>query len=385
METIYRQILEQTLVRYAAGVDAVIRTLPAHQDDRYLNLNPRNGTWFYGGLDWWAGFLCGKVWMLYDYTGEDRYKEAGLDLVRRCSAIAQEKSVDTGFAIYYSAALGYELTGNEELKRIALAGAESLAACFDPKAKVVMMWPEPPKGPLVFPYNRFCPRETLIDAGATLSLLWWAGSHKGRYREVATEHHYNQLSYGMVRPDGSAHHALSFDDDSRPVRLHTHQGYRDDTQWARGQAWGMISFTMAAGATGDPSFYDVAERAADWFISHLPSDLVPYYDFFEPAIPHVPRDSCAAAIAICAMTQMARRNETLANRYQPYIERLTAELVKNYLTPCGLLLHGSWGNDGLNPPKESVMPYGNYYFMEAVYRQLRPDRAIWGIPQVRPA
>ena len=62
----------------------------------------------------------------------------------------------------------------------------------------------------------------------------------------------------------------------------THQGYCDDSTWARGQSWAVYGFAMAYRYERDTRFLEVARRAADYFIESLPADGVPYWDFELP-------------------------------------------------------------------------------------------------------
>jgi hypothetical protein len=55
----------------------------------------------------------------------------------------------------------------------------------------------------------------------------------------------------------------------------TVQGYRNDSTWARGQAWALHGFTQAYAYTGDDRMLTTARSAADYFIGHLPADGVP--------------------------------------------------------------------------------------------------------------
>ena len=51
---------------------------------------------------------------------------------------------------------------------------------------------------------------------------------------------------------------------------------------------------------------DVFRKVTDYFLAHLPSDLIPYWDFDFHDGSGEPRDSSAAAIAACGLLEMAR-------------------------------------------------------------------------------
>jgi unsaturated chondroitin disaccharide hydrolase len=64
--------------------------------------------------------------------------------------------------------------------------------------------------------------------------------------------------------------------------------------------------------------------------------------------------------------------EEVLPEWRRFVDRALEALTRDYLSPGGLLLHGSWG--GLwGRAGESIMPYGNYFLIKALYRLLRPD------------
>lgn len=84
------------------------------------------------------------------------------------------------------------------------------------------------------------------------------------------------------------------------------------------------------------------------------------------------------------MIRLCRYQPELEGRYRPVIEGTMRELCTKYLANGGILLHGSWGNqrhatptsllEGKGRfPQEQIMLFGNYYFVEALYRELVED------------
>ncbi|MGS0527220.1 hypothetical protein ACU8V7_20710 [Zobellia nedashkovskayae] len=43
----------------------------------------------------------------------------------------------------------------------------------------------------------------------------------------------------------------------------THQGYADDSMWARGQTWGIYGFAMAYRETGNKDFLNTSIKLSD--------------------------------------------------------------------------------------------------------------------------
>ena len=111
----------------------------------------------------------------------------------------------------------------------------------------------------------------------------------------------------LIRPDYSAYHTFYFDPETgAPLRGVTHQGYSADSAWARGQAWGIYGIALSYRYTRDPAYEALFEYVADYFIEHLPENLIPYWDFVFTDGSSEPRDSSASAVAACGMLEMAR-------------------------------------------------------------------------------
>ena len=56
----------------------------------------------------------------------------------------------------------------------------------------------------------------------------------------------------------------------------------------------------------DEEYVDIFCRVTDYFLSHLPQNKIPYWDFDFTDGSDEPRDSSAAAIAVCGMLEMSR-------------------------------------------------------------------------------
>ena len=74
----------------------------------------------------------------------------------------------------------------------------------------------------------------------------------------------------------------------------------------------MLGWALSAQWCEDASFLDPAERAAAWWIEHVPPDRVAFWDFDDPAIPNTHRDTSATAIAAAASSSSRRSRATSA-------------------------------------------------------------------------
>ncbi len=193
-----------------------------------------------------------------------------------------------------------------------------------------------------------------------------------RWREIAESHAVTSARV-HVRPDGSTAHVALFDPVTGKLeRTVTWQGYSDSSAWARGQAWAIHGLATAYRYTGNRELLSTAERAADWFIAHVPADGVPYWDLRHPGIPSVERDASAAAIAASGLLELAR-SAGVAKRdiYRAAALRILRTLATAYRpeSPAisSILTH-SVGGKPQNAEVDVGLIYADYYFIEAILR-----------------
>lgn len=320
-----------------------------------------------GGRNWTNGFWPGMLWYSYEYTGDESFKiqaEKFTDPLKSI-AYAPARTHDIGFMIYCSFGNGYRLTGNAAYKKIMLAAADTLATLYNPNVGTILSWPR----------NKRYQHNTIIDNMMNLELLFWASKNGGskNLHDIAVKHAETTLKT-LVRPDFSTYHVAVFDTLSwQFLKAVTHQGYADDSQWARGQAWGIYGYAMCFRETGRENFLSTAQKLADVFIERLPEDGVPYWDFDDPMIPDAPKDASAAAVAACGMLQLAESSsdQKLVIKYKKaaisIIEKLSSEEYQSGDLNQAILLH-STGNHPKGSEIDTPIIYADYYFMEALLR-----------------
>jgi len=156
------------------------------------------------------------------------------------------------------------------------------------------------------------------------------------WAELATHHALTSASANR-RPDGSTAHVALFDPTTGAfLGQDTWQGQSPTSTWSRGQAWGIHGFTDAYRLSRRPELLDAAQRTADWFLAHLPADLVPYWDFDAPGIPNTERDASSAAIAASGLVELGRLSGgPRGDGYRSAAERIVGSLSANYLTSAG--------------------------------------------------
>lgn len=331
-----------------------------------------DGTWRQSRpTDWRSGFFPGELWYMFELTHEPYWRAqaerwtAGIEV-----ADTMTTTHDLGFMIFDSFGHEYDRTHDPHAKDVILVAAAHLAGRFNPKVGATKSWDihatSGPRSTWKFP--------VIVDNLMNLPLLVWASAHGGdpAWRQMAERHALTSL-HAHLRPDGSTAHVALFDPETGALeRTVTAQGYSDSSAWSRGQAWAIYGFTTAYQQTHRAELLQGAERAADWFIAHLPPDYVPYWDFRDPAIPNAPRDASAAAIAASGLLELAKETSgTAAARYRTAAEHILTSLATSYLSRgtsnSAVLLH-STGARPANSEVDVGMIYADYYFIEALLR-----------------
>jgi unsaturated chondroitin disaccharide hydrolase len=252
---------------------------------------------------WLAGFWTGLLWLAYVATGDEDLRDHAEALLPSFKERLEERvhiTHDLGFLFTLSARAQWQATGDQESRKLALEAAQHLVERYRPAGKYIQAW-----GPIGDPDEG---GRMIIDTMMNLPLLFWASAQTDdpQYRQAAFEHAETSTRY-LLRPDGSTYHTFFLDRESgKPIGPRTHQGYADDSLWARGQAWAVYGFAVAAEWSGEQRFLEAAQRAAVRFMAELPPDGVPWWDLRLPEeAPHY-RDSSAGAIASAGMLRLAR-------------------------------------------------------------------------------
>ncbi len=339
-----------------------------------------------GNTEWTTGFCTGEYWLAYELSGEARFRAAAL---RQVDSFAQriETKIDVdhhdmGFLYTPSCVAAYQLTGSETAKKAALLAAENLVARFQEKGQFLQAW-----GKLGAKENY----RLIIDCLLNLPLLYWASdvSGKGRYRDIALRHTKTSLA-NLIRPDCSTFHTFFFDPQTgAPLYGSTQQGYRDGSAWARGQAWGVYGLALAYRHTRDAACKTLFYQVTNFFLAHLPADSVPYWDLDFTDGSGEPKDSSAAAIAVCGILEMAQW--LTPKEAQPYLaaaHTMLRALIEHYAVrdsavSNGLLLHGVYAkNSPYNPiPQDRGVDecntWGDYFYLEALTRLSMDWKPYW--------
>jgi hypothetical protein len=319
---------------------------------------------------WWcSGFYPGTLWMLYDASKDTAIRA---EAERRLAILEKEKtytgSHDQGFKIFCSFGTAYNITKNPAYKDVIFTAARALSTRYRPSIASIQSWDSSK--------NFKCP--VIIDNMMNLELLEWVAKQGGdsEFDRIAVNHA-NTTKKNHYRPDCSSYHVVDYDLKTGTVsRKLTHQGYADESAWARGQAWGLYGFTMMYRYTEDTAYLSQARHIAGFLLNHpnLPADKIPYWDFNAPDIPHAKRDASAGAIMASALLELAQYTKGKERKnYISVAEKILRTLSSpQYRAPLGtnggFLLEHSVGSIPQHSEVDVPLSYTDYYFIEALAR-----------------
>jgi unsaturated chondroitin disaccharide hydrolase len=349
----------------------------------YFPIYTVKGKWHHTGelwTDWTGGFLAGMMWLFFKRTSNADWGH----LAERYSKLLEHRQHDRnvhdlGFIFLSTYMPWYQTTGREDLHAVLVQAGRTLAMRFMKKGQYL---------------RSFVAAESLfIDIMMNVPIVYYAarelaGEDADKLRRIA-DAHCTTTRDTIVREDGSTAHEGLFDLESGDfLRQSTHQGLRPNSAWARGLAWSMYGYSKCFGLTGNREWLAVAERNADFWITHLPKDHIPFWDFHADTSQPPPwgaqKDTSAGAIAASALLDLERQTESddLARVYRDTATAMLDALVQpEYLANQtrgweGILKHGVYHTAKNLGVDESVM-WGEYFFVEALTKFVTESVTTW--------
>jgi unsaturated chondroitin disaccharide hydrolase len=346
---------------------AQVRALISNHPD-YFPLYTEDGKWQHGReawTNWCEGFLGGMMWIFAARSGDRYWRERA----EHYSLLIEERQHDTnvhdlGFVFWPTWKRWFDQTGDESFEARVIQAGRTMGLRFNEKGKFLRSF--------------VAPDSCFIDIMMNVGIIFHAANRTNdRGLLMKAAEHCLTTRRCLVRGDGSTAHEGIFDlETGEFLRQATHQGWRDDSSWARGQAWALYGFGTAYWLSGEEHFLDTAQRCADFYIERTLPNGVPPNDWEEPS-PRRPAESSAAAIAASGLLQLAALTPDAqrAAKYTKYARTildtlLTAEFLA-VDTPGweGILMHGSYHERKDLGVDESVM-WGEYFFVEALDKLL---------------
>ena len=321
---------------------------------------------------WWcSGFYPGTLWLLYEQLNDTVLLN---EAKKRTAYIEKEKfnkgTHDLGFMLYCSFGNGYRLTNEPTYKDIMLQGAQSLSTRYNGTIGCIKSWDH---GKWQFP--------VIIDNMMNLEFLFWATKVSGdsSFYKLSVQHAQTTIK-NHFRPDYSTYHVIDYDTvTGAAIQKVTHQGFSDESAWARGQAWGLYGYTVTYRETKDVAFLAQARNIAKLILHHpnLPADKIPYWDFNAPEIPNAKRDASAGAIIASALFELSTfvDGDEAKEYYDAALKMLATLSLPEYLAKAGengnFILKHSVGSLPHNSEVDVPLSYADYYFVEAITRYLK--------------
>ncbi|TAJ12778.1 glucuronyl hydrolase [Marinilabiliaceae bacterium JC017] len=350
------------------------------EDAQVANKIPRTLTaegnmhWTRDGFDWTEGFFPGTCWYLYEYSGDKSWMKAADNFQ---NMFVEHRLLpyfhDLGFVFNCSYGNGFRLTGNEKYKQVLIEAGNTLITRFNPNVGCIRSW-DVDKG---WQSKRGWEYPVIIDNMMNLEMLFELTRITGdeKYQKVAVSHA-DVTMQNHFRDNMSSYHVVDYDSITGEVRNHhTAQGYAHESEWARGQAWGVYGYTVCYRYTHDQKYLDQAMKIADYIINNpaIPEDKIPYWDYDAPKIPDEPRDASAAAVTASALIELNGYVE------KDYLTEACAILKSlssdNYRARLGgnkhFLLKHSVGSIPHNNEIDVPLNYTDYYYVEALLRLKR--------------
>lgn len=339
----------------------------SHPD--HFPMYTQNGKWKHAGeawTNWCEGFLGGQLWLLYLYTQDASWKRRAEHYSKLLERRQHDRNVhDLGFTFMSTWKRWYDLDGDQALRDVVIQAGRTMGMRFQDHGKYL---------------RSFVSQDSLfIDIMMNVGIVFYAAqeTHDMELWQKAIEHCITTRRT-IVRGDGSTAHEGIFDVATGEfLRQSTHQGWRDDSAWARGLSWALYGFGTAYTFTRDVRFLQTAEACANYYIERTPIHGVPPNDWDEPQ-PALPYESSAAAIAASGMLSLSRLTGDAAKSayYLNYavsiLETLTEPQFTAYSTPDweGILMHGMYHQRKGLGVDESVM-WGDYFYLEALAKVLQ--------------
>lgn len=326
--------------------------------------------------EWTGGFWPGILWYDYEATQNDTIRELAEKYTESLKLFSEIPAYDhdLGFLVFCSYGNGYRLTHNPTYRDVIIATADSLATLYNPKVGTILSWPRN--------IEMLGGHNTIMDNMINLEMLFWAARNGGDRRlfDVAVSHA-DKTMENQFRPDYTSYHVAVYDTlTGNCIKKCTHQGYADESMWARGQAWAIYGYTVVFRETGDPKYLEFAEKLVDVYLKNLPEDYVPYWDFNAPDIPNAPRDASAACVVASALLEMSGfygngQGEKYKEAAEKMLCSLSSDKYQSRDTNVAFLLH-STGHWSAKSEIDASIIYADYYYIEALLRLKRINEGL---------
>ena len=334
-------------------------SFPDYTSEQNLNYELR------GNRSWTSGFYPGEVYLAYEATLDENFltnRKTFLDSFEHRLVERINLDHDIGFLYTLSCVNLYNATGDERARELAIQAADILKGRFITRGGYIQAWDTVNDNR---PY-----RYMIIDTMMNLPLLYWASEITGdnSYAEIANAHADTTIKT-LIRNDHSIiPRCLISSETGEVYKWENGVAVSLDTTWARGQAWAVYGYALAYQYTGNDIYLQTAQALADFFISNLPVDSVPYYDLsFTDDNPDL-KDTSAASIFACGLIELGKvkgdTDDSYINKAKDIIDRLCQEYFIEDEDVIWLLRGSTYTKDEGN----GCTIWGDYFFFEGLLK-----------------
>ncbi len=361
-----REALEKTLKKVSDNIEKIGFSYPhVSLEGAYNDEGP--------GF-WTSGFWPGLLWLLYQETGEKKAKELAVRLEEGMDGVLDYFLTlhhDVGFMWLPSAVAHYREDGNETSRQRGLKAASHLAGRFNLAGRFLRAWNDE--------IEAGSQGWSIIDSMMNLPLLYWASGELDdpRFFHIAKAHTDTVLR-AFLRPDSTVPHIVRFDPvTGEKLENLGGQGKGPDSAWSRGQSWALYGLAIAGRETGGQIYKDAAKNIANFVLSHLPEDKVPWWDYKAEKEERSARDSSAAACAASGLLELAGVLEEESDRefFREQAAAILKGLYENWAdfsgSEQGILRQGTVSYPAGRHVNVPII-YGDYFFLEALIKLQSP-------------
>lgn len=322
---------------------------------------------------WTNGFWPGMMWLMYVGTKDEKYMNIarkGAQFLEKCADDFDLLHHDVGFMWNISTGADYRITGDKKAKSRTMYMAASLASRFNMNTGCIRAWKEQERESLV-----------IIDSMMNISLLYWASKEENDPRfSLIAQTHADTCMKNHIRPDGSVYHILEYDiRTGELLGVGKGQGIDSpDNAWTRGASWALYGYAISAMHTQRTDYLDTAKRVANYFVANVSRNgYIPQYDFRQD-YDCTDVDTSAGAIAACGLIELAKL--VSENEKALYLE-CAINIIKAISEKYGRFSPETDALIGGVAIAPTMLDYGcvfgDYYFMEAVYKLKGFEPMMW--------
>ncbi len=328
---------------------------------------------------WCDGFLPGMMWIFHEETGDAAWRQSAEEYSRALEHRKDDREVhDLGFIFHHGTyRRWYEATvregkSDQSLNDVVIHAGRTLSSRFNEQAGCLRSF--------------HSEDSNFIDIMMNVGIVFYSAlATQDRALLNLAHRHCLTTRRTLVRGDGSTSHEGIFDlKTGEFLKQTTQQGWRGDSCWSRGLAWSLYGFGTCYQLTKDPTYLEIAQANADYWLANVPDDGenagVAPWDFDAPETGDKRRgivDTSASAIAAVGLFNLAEMATSAARRkaYRDFALKSMDSLTTHYLGSGddgweGILRGGVYHIHKDLGVNESVM-WGEFFFVEALHRSLQ--------------